>query len=199
MSPKLSDLLLPPLVLFLSFNILILNLVVFSRQPAAASVTIESVSPTPEPTAVIVPSVPPSASPTPTLRPSATATPRVPEPIREVYIPLGTGTVLSSEWTGLPATDVTINTAHYPPIAQAYFEVFMHIPTGNGQMMAKLYNETDRHDVWFSEVAMTGSQIVRREVPVTLEPGNKRYRVMLKSTLRYDAVLDNARIRLTFK
>jgi hypothetical protein len=116
-----------------------------------------------------------------------------------LYIPLGTGKTTSSEWDELPATEVTVNTANYPALAKAYFEVFMHLTTGNGTMQAKLYNSTDRHDVWFSDVSMSSDKVTRLEVPITLDTGNKRYKVMVKSSLKYEAVLDNARIRIQLK
>ncbi len=199
MSPKLSDVLLPPLILFLSFNVLILNLVVFSRHAEQAAVTVESVTPTVTPSA----SLTPTASPSPTAIPlpvtKLSITPTGIPGVKEIYIPLGTGRTTNNEWEELPATEVAVNTANYPIISKVYFEVFMHITTGNGTMQAKLYNSTDRHDVWFSEVSMTGDRVTRLEVPISLDAGNKRYKVMVKSSLKAEAVVDNARIKIQFK
>lgn len=197
MSPKLSDVLLPPLILFLSFNVLILNLVVFSRSPEPAAVSVETVAQTITPIPTLTSSLVPTGTPTPTVRVVVSPTPL--PALQEVFIPLGSGKTISNEWEELPATEVGINTANYPPIARAYLEVFMHIVTGNGTMHAKLYNSTDRHDVWFSEVSMSGDRITRLEVPITMDAGNKRYTVKVKSSLKYEAILDNARIRLQFK
>lgn len=115
---------------------------------------------------------------------------------KEFYIPLGTGSTKSPDWQDVLSAEAYIDTAGYPSIKEVTFEVFMHIPTANGRMYAKLFNVTDKHDVWFSEVFMEGNTVTRKEAKITLEPGKKQYRVMLKSTLRYDALLDNARIKI---
>lgn len=118
--------------------------------------------------------------------------------IKEIIVPIGTGLTRSSEWEDLPGADVYIDTSNYPPIRKAIFEIYLNITTGQGQMNAKLFNVTDKHDVWFSEVSVDGGGVAKREAEVTLEKGNKLYRVMAKSTLNAEAVVQNARIRLLF-
>ncbi|MFZ5844980.1 MAG: hypothetical protein ACOY0S_00745 [Patescibacteria group bacterium] len=135
--------------------------------------------------------------PTPTVTPSPLPLSSASAPsIKEYYIPLGIGTTKSRDWEALPAAEATIDTASYPKIKQASFEVFMHIPTGNGRVYVKLFNATDSHDVWFSEVWSEGHQITKKEVKITLDSGAKLYRVMAKSTMGYEVVVDQARIKI---
>lgn len=114
----------------------------------------------------------------------------------EYYIPLGSATTKSNTWKDLDGVEAVIDTTNYPPIKSVTFEVYLKITTANGQVYAKLYNVTDKHDVWFSEVNSEGPVLTKKEAMITLEPGAKTYRVMGLSTLKYDANIENARIRI---
>lgn len=118
------------------------------------------------------------------------------QPAKEYYIPLGSGTTRSNEYVALDGAEAYIDTSLYGSIKQATIEFFLRNPTGNGRTWAKLFNVTDKHDVWFSEVNFEGGGLVRKEAAITLEPGNKLYRVYLKSTLAYDVYVDNARVHI---
>lgn len=116
---------------------------------------------------------------------------------RETYIPLGTGSTSKSDWTDLTATETLINPASYGNVKEAYFIASLRNPTQNGQVEAQLYNATDKHPVWGSHVVMKGpvSQTISSG-KITLDAGNKLYRVQIKSTLQFEAFLDNAKIRI---
>ncbi|MBI4062459.1 hypothetical protein HY410_00900 [Candidatus Gottesmanbacteria bacterium] len=118
------------------------------------------------------------------------------QPAKEYYIPLGSGSTRSNEYVALEGAEAYIDTSLYGTIKSVTFEVFLRNPTGNGRTYAKLFNVTDKHDVWFSEVNFEGGGLVKKEATITLEPGNKLYRVYLKSTLAYDVYADNARIHI---
>ena len=115
---------------------------------------------------------------------------------KEYYIPLGSGTTKSNVWQDIAGAEAIIDTANYPSIKSVVFEVFLNIPTANGSVYAKLFNVTDKHDVWFSEVISEGPVLTKKEATVTLDPGAKTYRVMGLSTLKYDANVENARLRI---
>lgn len=114
----------------------------------------------------------------------------------EYVLTLGNGSVDTADWSDVPGVEVIIDTTNYPTIKQAYVETYMSIPQAGGFAYAKLVNATDKHDVWFSEVSMEADTIVRHEVPITLTPGEKRYKIMMKSTLEREAILHNARIKI---
>mgnify|MGYP001560227162 CR=1 FL=1 len=114
----------------------------------------------------------------------------------EYYISLGSGTTKSSVWQDIAGVEAIIDTTNYPSIKSVIFEVFLNIPTANGSVYAKLYNVTDKHDVWFSNVSSEGPVLTKKEAMITLAPGIKTYRVMGLSTLKYDANIENARIRI---
>jgi hypothetical protein len=115
---------------------------------------------------------------------------------REFIIPLGIGATTSQEYTSIPGAEVYIDTALYPNITSVTFETYMSIPTANGFAYVKLFNATDKHDVWFSEQSMETDKIIMRESKITLDNGRKLYQVMMKSTMGYEAKLHAARIRI---
>ncbi|MBI5620959.1 hypothetical protein HY949_04215 [Candidatus Gottesmanbacteria bacterium] len=115
---------------------------------------------------------------------------------KEYYIPLGTGNTKSNIWQDLPGVEAVINTENYPSIKSVTFEAYLKIPTANGRVFVKLYNVTDKHDVWFSEISSEGPILMKKEAVITLERGTKTYRVMGLSTLSYDANIENARLRI---
>ena len=116
---------------------------------------------------------------------------------REFYIPLGNGTTTKSDWDDLIATETVIDPLNYGRIKEAYFIASLRNPTQNGQVEAQLYNVTDKHLVWGSQVVMNGpSQQTVTSDKITLYTGAKLYRVQLKSTLQFLSFLDNAKIRI---
>lgn len=116
---------------------------------------------------------------------------------KEFILPLGSGSTTSVDWKEIPGAEITIDTSNYPTINKVVFEVFLSIPTANGFTHAKLVNATDKRDVWFSEVTMETNTVTKREAVINLEEGKKTYKVMMKSTMGYEAVLHNARIIIT--
>lgn len=115
---------------------------------------------------------------------------------KEYNISLGSGTTKSNVWLDISGAEAVIDTANYPAIKSVTFEVFLNIPTANGTVYAKLFNVTDKHDVWFSNVSSEGPTLTKKEAVITLDSGAKTYRVMGLSTLKYDANIQNARIRI---
>ena len=74
----------------------------------------------------------------------------------------------------------------------------MRIPTGNEVAYARLFNVTDKHPVWFSEVSLEGGtpQLLISQ-PVAFDSGRKLYQVQMKTSLKYTAILDQARLHIT--
>lgn len=119
-----------------------------------------------------------------------------PKSLREVYIPIGSGSTTKDSWDPLTGVEVAIDTQKTGNIKEVYFQGILRIPTGNGKISAKLFNITDNHDVWFSEISNEGSNGVLKEAKITLDKGSKLYRVYLKSSLQYEAIIDLAKIKL---
>lgn len=119
------------------------------------------------------------------------------EQSREYYIPLGNGNTSKTTWEDITGTDTTIDPSNYGSIKEVYFIASLKNPTQNGQMEAQLYNVTDKHPVWNSLVILNGplTQTITSH-QITLDRGNKLYRVQLKSSLGYSVSLENAKIKI---
>jgi hypothetical protein len=126
--------------------------------------------------------------------PQASSTP-VPG-VKEFFVPMGSGSTTKNDWEDIAGSDVFIDTANFPNIKQAYFEVSMRIPTKNGTVYARLYNVTDKHPVWGSDVSATSDTSTFTTAKITLDPGNKQYRIQMKTTLQYQSLVDNARVKI---
>lgn len=187
-------------LLFLTVNIVMLDLVIFfgrTTRPSEIAATTIRVEATPDPVDGCSSKCADSMSAlSRKVDALSVQNPVVLNSPKEYYISLGSGSSKSSVWQDLAGVEAIINTANYPVIKSVIFEVFLNIPTANGSVYAKLYNVTDKHDVWFSEVSSEGSILTKKEAAITLEPGIKTYRVMGLSTLKYDANIENARIRI---
>lgn len=118
--------------------------------------------------------------------------------IKEFFVPLGSGSVSSADWSDVSGAQVYVNSASYGQMKKVVFEPSVHIPTGNQTVYVRLYNVTDKHPVWFSEVSADGGipQLLFSQ-PITLDSGNKLYQVQAKTSLKYEAVIDQARIHIT--
>lgn len=135
-------------------------------------------------------------APTKTAPAVTRATPVPVSGAKEFFIPMGTGSTTKSDWEDVAGSDVYVDTNNFTGIKKVYFEASMHIPTKNGTMYARLYNVTDKHPVWYSDVSTDKETSTFVSSTFTLDPGNKQYRVQLKTTLQYQSLLDNARIKI---
>jgi len=187
------------------FNLVILDLDVFSRDRGIQSPvepTVNQVLPAAEcPGAcstLIEQKI--SSLPFPPIVPTATARPTdktsQPSAVKEYYVPLGSGKTQSSDYEQILSAEATVDTQNFGQIKEVIFEVFVRIPTGNGRVFVKLYNLSAGHDVWFSEVWSETDRIVKKEAKINLDTGKKTYRLMAKSTMKYEAVIEQARLKI---
>lgn len=116
---------------------------------------------------------------------------------KEYYVTFGSGQTLSDQYEDVAGLQAYIDSTKYGKIKKAVFEVTMRIPTANGRMYVQLFNATDQHPVWFSEVSSEGtvSQLIASS-PITLDSGNKLYKVQAKTSLRYASLIDQARVHI---
>ncbi len=119
--------------------------------------------------------------------------------IKEIFIPLGTGQSNASAWTDVPEAIVSIDSDKYANINQAAFEAAMTVPTANEVVWIRLFNTTDGHPVWYSEMSMTGASQFLTSQPISLDAGVKTYQVQIKTQLQYLANLTESRIHITLK
>lgn len=117
--------------------------------------------------------------------------------VKEFYIPLGSGSSSSTTWEEIQNAEVYFDPQDYGKIQSIIFEASMRIPTANGRVYARLYNVNDKNGLIETEVWIEGSTGVRTQSSsFNLPSGKKLYRVQLKTTMGYEAVLDLARLKI---
>ena len=135
-----------------------------------------------------------SAKPVQQTKPSAGTT------LKETFVPLGGGETSENDWIDIAGVSAYVDTSQYPTITSARFEGSIFIPTGQGMAYIRLFNSTDKHPVWFSEVSTESSTpFLFQSDPIRLDEGNKLYTVQMKNTLKVRSVVENARIRILLK
>lgn len=118
----------------------------------------------------------------------------------EKFIPLGTGTINSNQWTHVPGLQVQIDPSMYKTLSQVLFEVGIFNPNSSGTISVQLYNVTTNSPVWSSTVSLSGGAsgyVVSG--PVSLTPGANVYQVQMVNTLNAPATLTQARLRMISK
>jgi len=116
---------------------------------------------------------------------------------QEYFIPFGAGATSASDWEDVVGLQATVDSTLYKKIKSAVLEVSLSIPTGNETAYVRLFNKTDKHPVWFSDVFASGGTtqfIVSSQI--TLDSGSKTYQLQAKTSLSYPANINQARIHI---
>lgn len=145
-----------------------------------------------------------SLSPTLTPAPAKVQTGQVssqPQVAREYYIPFGSGSGSSSDWQDVAGLQAYVDSTSYPNIKSVVFEASLHIPTGNETVGVRLYNATDGRAISGSELNFNGNtnSVFLSSQSISLDYGNKLYKVQMKTQLKYPAILDQSRLHITTK
>lgn len=118
--------------------------------------------------------------------------------VKEFIIPFGGGSNSSEDWEDVAGLQAYVDSTKYGSIKSVVFEATMRIPTGNQTAYVRLYNATDKHPVWLSEMSLEGgTPKLLTSQALTLPSGNKLYQVQMKTQLKFQAILDQARLRIT--
>lgn len=118
--------------------------------------------------------------------------------VKEFFVSFGSGSTRAGDWEDVGGLAAYIDSSKYGKIKSVVFEAAIQIPNGNQGASVRLYNATDKHPVWFSDVYHEGGtpKLVTSQ-PITLNNGEKLYQVQMKTTLKDLAILNQARIRIT--
>ncbi len=119
---------------------------------------------------------------------------------KEYYVTFGSGQSSASDWQDVTGLQVYVDSTSYSSIKSVVFEATSHIPTGNESAWVRLFNSTDQHPVWNSDISLEGGtpQFLISS-PITLDSGKKLYTVQMKTQLQFQAVLDQSRIHIITK
>ena len=194
------------LIVVLLIEVIYLNISYQKR--IGENLTKSMVTPTEYYLSDVIPSI--TVSPSPTMIPSqfpTTQFPTIPQQaekqknlIKEYFIAFGTGTGQNTDWTDVQGLQAVINFDNYSDIKEVFFESSVTVPTGNEWVSVRLYNKTDQHPVWNSEVFMKDSSTpYLASSPVSYDRGSKTYQVQMKTQLGYPANLTQSRLHITLK
>ena len=120
--------------------------------------------------------------------------------VKEFFAPFGGGQSIASTWANVPGLQAYIDSSAYPNMKSVVFEASVYIPTGNQTASVQLFNVTQQHPVWFSEVDMSGGApqfLVSR--PIQLDSGNNLYQVQMQTQLQFPAQLTQSRLHITLQ
>ncbi len=136
-----------------------------------------------------------SLPPTPTSTPVIASIPAA--GTKEFFISFGGGSTMSDDWQDITGLTAIVDSTNYAQIKKVTFEASVHIPAANERAFVRLFDATDKHPVWFSEVSLEGGDTKLMISPaITLDPGEKMYQVQMKTSLKYQAVLDQSRLHI---
>lgn len=140
-------------------------------------------------------------TPTPSITKTQSYSSNIQPVTKEYYIPFGAGSGSSSDWQDVAGLQAYIDSTSYVNIKSVVFEASLHVPTGNQTASVRLYNATDGHPVWNSEINFNGntSSVFLNSQGVSLDLGNKLYKVQMKTQLQFTAVLDQSRLHIITK
>lgn len=178
------------IILFLLANVIYLNFILVDSKSVTKSNSLSS-SPTPVASPIV------SAVPTTQPKTSSVGSQNT---VKDYFIPLGSGSNQSSDWTDVPGAQVTVDLGQYQDIKEIRLEVSVNVPTANGSVYVRLYNVTDKHPVWNSDVVGSGSSTTALVSPAVIyDNGSKSYQVQMKTQLGVLANLTQSRIHVIVK
>ena len=119
--------------------------------------------------------------------------------IKEYYVPFGSGSGNYSDWQNVPGLQASVDSSAYGNIKSVVLEASLHIPTGNETASVRLYDVTQNHPVWNSQIDFNGNtnSVALVSPNISLDGGNNVYAVQVKTQLQYNAVLDQSRLHIT--
>lgn len=187
---KRSFVIIGGLVIFVIANLVVIYLLVLKPKQSVS----EQIS---QPIPVSAPSPAPSKEPSITTSPSKETT--TDTSVKDHFISFGSGTSTSADWTDVGGLQATVDLGGYRNIKEIRFEVSVAVPTANETVWIRLFNKTDNHPVWKSEVSAKGASSYSVSEPILYDKGEKTYQVQMKTQLQYIANLGQSRLHIVLK
>lgn len=118
--------------------------------------------------------------------------------VKEYFVPLGSGTSAASDWADVAGASAYVDTSSYGKTKKVTFEATIAQPVSSQKVWVRLFNTTDKHPVWYSEIVTdSAGPILLISSPITLDTGNKLYQVQMKTQLNGATSLSQSRIHIT--
>lgn len=120
---------------------------------------------------------------------------------KEIFVPLGSGSVKSSTFADINGAEVSIDPAKYLNIDYIVFEASIWVDGANGKAWAQIKNVNDNNPIIESQIFSTsGSPEGKTSAKIPYASGAKTYRVQAKSDIsNFAANINNARLKIVLK
>lgn len=150
---------------------------------------------------LVSPAASSTTSPTPTTKVQSPVvqSPVTDSGVKEYFISFGSGSSQASDWTDVSGLTATVDFGSYQNIKEIRFEASVNVPTANQVVYVRLFNKSDQHPVWYSEVSMTGPSSYLISNPIIYDTGSKIYQVQMKTQLQFLASLPQSRLHILLK
>ena len=120
--------------------------------------------------------------------------------VKDYYISLGSGTNQTSDWEDVPGAQAVVDFGQYGSIKNISFEASVYVENANEWVAVRLYNETDKHPVWNSDLMFNnGTAAYLTSQALAYDTGSKLYQVQMKTQLQYPATLAQSRLHILLK
>lgn len=141
-----------------------------------------------------------SFSPTPTLFPTKVPQPTSAPKAKIVYIPLASsGSTVSTSWTDIVPSEFYFDLENYPLAKEVRFETYLLALHGSAKVYTRLYDQTNKRGVDYSQLETQSDAFVRLEsAPVAIWRGNNQYSVQLRSENGTEVQLKDAKLKIVF-
>ncbi len=183
-------------------NLIYLNVLFFDRNNYANMTNVKTIVVTPLPEKITPTGVSPTSEPNVGSNNNLVTTIATQQTggVKDLYIPLGSGNTQAKDWTNIPGAEAEIDFGKYQNIKEIHFEASVLIPNTNETVAVRLYNVTDNHPVWYSQVTSTSSNNnYLISGPISYDFGLKLYQVQMQTQLQAPANLVQSRIHIILK
>ena len=179
-------------------NVIYLNTVLLNRKESLS--TVSKLNNTKNISNVLSPTISPTLIPlvSPTSQPAQILPTQL---IKDYFIPLGSGSTQATTWTDVAGATAQVNFGSYTNVKEIHLEASVVVPNANQTVGVRLFNVTDQHPVWYSDVYMNSNQTSAylTSSPIVYDTGLKTYQVQMETQLGAVANLVQARIHILLK
>lgn len=120
--------------------------------------------------------------------------------VKAVYIPLVTeGTTVNTTWTDINPSEFYFDLADYPGAKEVRFICYLQALHGSAKVYARLYDQTNKRGVDYSDLETQSDSYVRLESSgITIWRGNNKYTVQLRSANGTQVLLKEVKLKVIF-
>ena len=120
---------------------------------------------------------------------------------KEIFVPMGSGTIKGKGFLDVPGVEVTIDTTKYSDIDYIVVEASIWVEGGNGRAWAQIRNVNDNNPIIESQISSySGSAENKTSSHIPFPYAARTYSVQAKTDIEnFPAHVENARLKIVLK